>query len=73
MKSRAIAMTALGVILSAITAIVAVLNTPTGTDTPTDPAQNSFDQPSIGKDPPAYKPLFRPSKKPGCDGPNCPQ
>jgi hypothetical protein len=73
MKPRSIAITALGVILSAIAAIAAVLNgTPASSTTPPDPAQSNFDQPSIGKDPPAYKPLFRPSKQPGCDGPNCP-
>lgn len=72
MKPRTLAVTALGVIVSALIGIAAVLSTPDQPASSPDPAQTNFDQPSIGEDPPAYKPLFRPLRKP-CDGPDCPQ
>lgn len=71
MKFSSLVMTALGVIVTAMLAIVVVLSTPQPPISQTDPAPPNFDQPPISPDPPAYGPLFRPSKQP-CDGPDCP-
>jgi hypothetical protein len=74
LKARVLASLAVAVLVAAAGAITAVLQAIPDKPVQPEPAQSQFDQPSIGKDPTAYGPLFKPNKpgKPGCNGPNCP-